>query len=109
MTSGWGRETDSERVCRLCSLALGISFRRLKWLASKDSSASFSLGRSALNMHGTSLRDAEMREALENRGKAGDDKKENQPSLRRVPNKSDESITEDDRPTLNVEKLTPIR
>jgi len=36
-------------------------------------------------------------------------KKENQASLRRVLNENDESITEDDRPTLNVEKLTPIR
>ena len=37
---------------------------------------------------------------LENRGKVNDDKKESRPSLRRVPNKSDESIAEDDRPTL---------
>jgi predicted Zn-dependent protease len=37
---------------------------------------------------------------LENRGKVNDDKKDNRPSLRRVPSKSDESIAEDDRPTL---------
>ena len=37
---------------------------------------------------------------LENRGKVNDDKKENRPSLRRVPNKGNESIAEDDRPTL---------
>jgi predicted Zn-dependent protease len=37
---------------------------------------------------------------LENRGKVNDDKKEDRPSLRRVPSKSDESIAEDDRPTL---------
>ncbi|HEV2396716.1 MAG TPA: M48 family metallopeptidase [Candidatus Sulfotelmatobacter sp.] len=37
---------------------------------------------------------------LENRGKVNDDKKEKRPSLRRVPNKSDESTAEDDRPTL---------
>ena len=37
---------------------------------------------------------------LENRGKVTDDKKEDRPSLRRVPNKGDESIAEDDRPTL---------
>ena len=37
---------------------------------------------------------------LENRGKVNDDKKESRPSLRRVPNKSDEPIAEDDRPTL---------
>lgn len=37
---------------------------------------------------------------LENRGKVNDDKKENRPSLRRVPSDSDESIAEDDRPTL---------
>lgn len=37
---------------------------------------------------------------LENRGKVNDDKKEDRPSLRRVPSKSDKSIAEDDRPTL---------
>jgi predicted Zn-dependent protease len=37
---------------------------------------------------------------LENRGKVTDDKKDSRPSLRRVPNRSDESIAEDDKPTL---------
>ena len=37
---------------------------------------------------------------LENRGTVTDEKKENRPTLRRAPNKSDESTAEDDRPTL---------
>ena len=37
---------------------------------------------------------------LENRGRVSDEKKENRPTLRRMPNKSDESTADDERPTL---------
>jgi predicted Zn-dependent protease len=37
---------------------------------------------------------------LENRGRASDERKENRPTLRRVPNRSDESTGDDERPTL---------
>ena len=44
---------------------------------------------------------------LENRGKVSDGRKENRPTLRRLPNKSDESTVEDDRPTLKRRETYP--